>query len=81
MNEVADKKVVASPCISKIARTFNNMATENPIQGMKKVAYLERQISEAELARKEALENPVREEEIIPTGAEIRQAREEGEYR
>ena len=81
MNEVVEKKVIASPCVSKIARTFNNMATYNPIQGMKKVVYLDRQIAEAELAKQEALENPVIEEVPIPTGTEIRQDREEGEYR
>lgn len=81
MSEVVEKKIVASPCISKIARTFNSMAIDSPIQGMKKVAYLDRQVAEAELAKKEALENPVIEEIPIPTGEEIRQAREEGEYR
>ena len=80
MSEIVEKKV-ASPCISKIARTFNSMAIDSPIQGMKKVAYLDRQIAEAELTRQEALENPVIEEVPIPTGAEIRQDREDGEYR
>lgn len=81
MSEVVEKSVIGIPCISKIANTFNGMATDTPIQGMKKAAYLERQIAEAELARKETLENPVIEEVPIPTGAEIRQDREEGEYR
>ena len=80
MSEVIEKRV-AAPCISKIARTFNNMATDNPIQGMKKVAYLDREIAEAELAKQEALENPVIEEVPIPTGAEIIQDREDGEDR
>lgn len=80
MNEVVEKKV-ASPCISKIARTFNSMAIDSPMQGMKKVAYLDRQIAEAEKIQQEALGNPVIEEVLIPTGTEIRQAYEEGEYR
>ena len=81
MSEVVEKNVISSPCISKIAKTFNSMATDTPIQGMKKAANLERQIAEAELAQRKVKENPVIKEEIVPTGAEIRQDREEGEYR
>lgn len=81
MKEVVEKKVIASSSITKSARIINSMAIDNPIQGMKKVAYLDRQIAEAELSRKEALDNPVIEEIPIPTGEQIRKDREDGEYR
>ena len=81
MREIIEKNNIASPAISKIARTFNSMAIDSPIQGMKKVAYLDRQITEAQLAQRKVQENPVIKEEKVPTGAEIRQDREEGEYR
>lgn len=80
MSEVVERSGIAYPCISRIAKTFNSLPTDNTIQGMKKVAYLDRQIAEASREQRKALENPVIEEKI-PTGADIRRDREEGEYR
>lgn len=69
---------ITNPSISKAAKDFNNLNIKNTYQGMKRAALLAGQILEAE---KEAQANPVKDEEKVPTGAEIRQAYEEGEYR
>lgn len=76
-----ERGIVKVPSLTKEAKTFNSIAIESTIQGMKTAAFMDKQINEAERQQKEARENPIKEETIIPTGAEIRQAREEGEYR
>lgn len=76
-----ERSIVKTPSITKEAKTFNNIAIDNTVQGMKTAAYMDKQVIEAERAQREAKENPVIEETPIPTGAEIREAREEGEYR
>ena len=68
--------------ISKVAKIFNDLDTNNTISGMKNASRLDIQIKEAEKALKEAKENPVVEEEkIIPTGPEIEADWKDGEYR
>lgn len=81
MSEVIERSSIASPCISRIARTFNSMPIDSTVQGMKKAAYLDRQIEEALKEQERVQGNPVEEKEQIPTGAQIRQDREVGEYR
>lgn len=76
-----ERSVVKTPSLTKEAKSFNAIAIDSTVQGMKTAAYMDRQVIEAERAQKEARENSVREETPIPTGAEIREAREEGEYR
>ena len=76
-----ERNSVGMPAITKEAKTFNAVAIDNTIQGMKTAAFMDRQINEVEREQREAKETPEREETPIPTGAEIRQAREEGEYR
>ena len=76
-----ERSIVKTPSITKEAKNFNAIAIDNTIQGMKTAAFMDRQINEAEREQRKAKENPVREETPIPTGTEIRQAREEGEYR
>lgn len=79
--EAERNSIVKTPSLTKQARTFNAIANDNTIQGMKTAAVMDRNIREAEKAQKEARNNPVIEETRVPTGAEIREAREEGEYR
>lgn len=76
-----ERSVVKTPSLTKEARTFNGIAIDNTIQGMRTASYLDKQIGEAEREQREARENPIKEETRVPTGTEIRQAREEGEYR
>lgn len=80
MNET-ERNIITTPSISKVAKAFNNLPLNSTVQGMKTAAFLERKIDEAERERRESQANPVIEEMPVPTGAEIRQAREEGEYR
>lgn len=80
MSEI-EKNVITTSSISRAAKTVNNLPINATVQGMKTVALLERQILEAEREQKESQANPVIEEVPVPTGAEIRKAREEGEYR
>lgn len=80
MNE-NERSIVKIPSLTKEAKTFNAIAIDSTVQGMKTAAFMDRQISEAEKQQREAKENTTKEETIVPTGAEIRQAREEGEYR
>ena len=72
---------ITNPSISKAAKDFNNLNIKDTYPGMKRAALLARLILKAERAKKEAQANPVKDEEKVPTGAEIRQAYEEGEYR
>lgn len=76
-----ERSIVKTPSLTKEAKAFNAIAIDSTVQGMKTAAYLDKQVIEAERVQKEARENPVKEEMPIPTGAEIREAREEGEYR
>lgn len=80
MNE-EPRSIITNPSITKEAKTFNSLATDSTIQGMKMAAYLDRQIAMAERTQIEKQANPEEKTEKVPTGAEIRQAREEGEYR
>ena len=80
MSEIT-RNIITTPSISKAARDFNNLAMSSTIQGMKTAAFLDRQIVQAEREQEESKKNPVIKEEPVPTGTEIRQAREEGEYR
>lgn len=81
MSELMEKKNVESSSISTAARKINNIPTTNTREAMKILFILDRDIAEAELAKHEAIANPVIEETPIPTGTKIRQDREEGEYR
>ena len=76
-----ERSIVKTPSITKEAKNFNAIAIDNTIQGMRTAAFIDKQISNAEREQREAKENTVKEETPEPTGTEIRQAREEGEYR
>lgn len=76
-----ERKVVKTPSLTKEAKSFNAIAIDNTVQGMRTAAYMDRQVIEAEREQREVRENPVREEMLIPTGADIREAREEGAFR
>ena len=76
-----ERSTVKTPGLTKEAKIFNSIANDNLVQGMKTAALMDRQILEAEKEQIKLKERTVREETPIPTGAEIRKAREEGEYR
>lgn len=80
MKEV-EKKGIATPSITTTASRFNGLILDNTVQGMKTAALLERQIGEAEKRQEVEKANPVIKEEPIPTGHQIRNDREQGEYR
>ncbi len=76
-----ERSVIKTPSLTKEAKAFNAIAIDSTVQGMKTAAYMDRQVIEAERMQKEESTNRAQEEMPIPTGAEIREAREEGEYR
>lgn len=77
----AERSSVKTPSLTKQAKSFNAIAIDSTIQGMKTAALLERTVREAERMQQEVKRKPDEKEIIIPTGTEIREAREEGEYR
>lgn len=76
-----ERSIVKTPSITKEAKTFNAIAMNNTVQGMKTASILERQVREAEIEKSEAIKNQVKQEIPIPTGNEIREDIENGEYR
>ena len=76
-----ERSIVKAPSITKEAKTFNAIALNNTVQGMKTASILERQVREAEIEKSEAIKNQVKQEIPIPTGNEIREDIENGEYR
>jgi len=80
MSEI-EKNGVGTPSISKEAKAFDNLPLDSTIQGIKTASFLDRQIAEKEKEQRESRRNPVKEEMPVPTGSEIREDREEGEYR
>ena len=72
---------LAIPSITKEAKIFNELPLTDVVQGMREASLIDKQIAKAELRQKEVKENSVKEEMFIPTGNDIRQALEEGEYR
>lgn len=78
---IEKSSAIKTPSLSKVAREFNAIALDSTVQGMKTAALMDRTIREAERVQEEARQNTVQEEMTVPTGEEIRQAREEGEYR
>ena len=76
-----ERSIVKAPSITKEAKAFNAIAMNNTVQGMKTASILERQVREAEIERAEAIKNEVKQEIRIPTGNEIREDIENGEYR
>lgn len=76
-----ERSSVKTPSLTKQAKVFNAISIDSTIQGIKTVALLERTAREAEKVQREVRANSEKEKIVIPTGAEIREAREEGEYR
>lgn len=76
-----ERSIVKAPSITKEAKAFNAIAMNNTVQGMKTASILERQVREAEIEKAEAIKNQVKQEIPIPTGNEIREDIENGEYR
>ncbi len=76
-----ERSIVKAPSITKEAKAFNAIAMNNTVQGMKTASILERQVREAEIEKSEAIKNQVKQEIPIPTGNEIREDIENGEYR
>lgn len=81
IGEESNKSIIKTPAISREAKNFNGLATDSIIQGIKTAAFLDRQITEMERNQRKSKANPVKEDIPVPTGTEIRKAREEGEYR
>lgn len=81
MENERSNSIVKMPSLTKEAKTFNAIAIDSTIQGMKTAALMDRTVMEAERVQEEKKKNSIREEVIIPTAADIREAREEGEYR
>lgn len=80
MNE-NERSIVKTPSITKQAKTFNSIDIHNTIQGMRTAAYMERKTRESEIEQIKASKNQTVEEIPVPSGSDIRAAREEGEYR
>ncbi len=76
-----ERSIVKAPSMTKEAKAFNAIAMNNTVQGMKTASILERQVREAEIEKAEAIKNQVKQEIPIPTGNEIREDIENGEYR
>ena len=76
-----ERSSVKVPSITKEAKAFNALTIDNTVQGMKTASILERQVREAKIEKAEAIKNQVEQETPIPTGNEIREDIENGEYR
>lgn len=72
---------VANSSISKSAREFNELSTDDTIQGIKTADILYRKITEKAKEQKDNQENLGINQVGIPTGADIRHDYEEGMYR
>lgn len=79
MNE-NERNGAKTPSLTKEARIFNQMEIRSTIQGMKAAAYMDRQVTVENMKETEG-KKQARNETPIPTGADIREALQEGENR
>ena len=72
-----------TPSIEEIANAFNNISSNNnTVAGIKAAERLERQVKEKQEEQQHKKEkNMLPPKEKVPTGTDIREALEEGEYR
>lgn len=73
-------ETVTNSSISKVAKSFNDLPINATIEGIKTAAFFDRQITKAIEEQRETRESQVNDTPI-PTGADIRQAYNEGTYR
>lgn len=76
-----ERNNVGMPCITKIAKEFNSLESNDVKKGVKTAKILEGQIYEGEKAYARALKNAKETETPVPTGSEIMEDYQEGEYR
>ena len=71
---------VKTPSITRESQLFDKIGINETVQGMRYAAHIDRTINEAEIAQQQNIEQ-ASDEIPVPTGDDIRQDRENGEYR
>ena len=71
-----------TPSIEEIANAFNDISLNNNlVAGIRAAKRFEEQVKEKQKEQHEKEKNMLPPKEKVPTGTEIREALEEGEYR